>query len=62
MDRQVGAAVFQPSPVFHKLWVETKRLRSRIQAAGMSFLRRVAELRHPEGARSRTAAPSQFSW
>ncbi|KAI3354848.1 hypothetical protein L3Q82_004546 [Scortum barcoo] len=51
----------------HELWVMTERTRSRIQAAEMSFLRRVAgrslrdrveKLSHSGGARSRAAAPS----
>ncbi|KAI3376749.1 hypothetical protein L3Q82_000352 [Scortum barcoo] len=51
----------------HELWVMTERTRSRIQAAEMSFLRRVAgrslrdrgeKLGHSGGARSRAAAPS----
>ncbi|KAK3518107.1 hypothetical protein QTP70_033333 [Hemibagrus guttatus] len=47
----------------HELWVMTERVRSRIHAAEMSFLRRVAgrslgdRVRSPGGARSRAAAP-----
>ncbi|KAK0134381.1 hypothetical protein N1851_030038 [Merluccius polli] len=50
----------------HEVWVMTERTRSRVQAAEMSFLRRVAELTlrdrvrssvHPGGARSRPATP-----
>ena len=50
----------------HPLWVVTQRMRSQIQAAEMSFLRRVAglglrdrgeELGHPEEPQTRVAAP-----
>ncbi|KAK3561994.1 hypothetical protein QTP86_023347, partial [Hemibagrus guttatus] len=60
-------SIYVPTLTYgHELWVMTKRVRSRIQAAEMSFLRRVAgrslrdrisELCHPGGARSRAAAP-----
>lgn len=50
----------------HELWVSTKRTRPWIQAAEMRFFQRVAvpnlrdrvrELRHPERAQGRAAAP-----
>ncbi|KAI3359801.1 hypothetical protein L3Q82_014174 [Scortum barcoo] len=61
-------SIYVPTLTYgHELWVMTERTRSRIQAAEMSFLRRVAgrSLRdrvrsfgHSGGARSRAAAPS----
>ncbi|KAK3549179.1 hypothetical protein QTP70_033971 [Hemibagrus guttatus] len=60
-------SIYVPTLTYgHELWVMTERVRFRIQAAEMSFLRRVAgrslrdrdkELCHPGGARSRAAAP-----
>ncbi|KAK3514973.1 hypothetical protein QTP70_000742 [Hemibagrus guttatus] len=59
-------SIYVPTLTYgHELWVMTERVRSRIQAAEMSFLRRVAgrslrdrvELCHTRGARSRAAAP-----
>ncbi|KAK0150839.1 hypothetical protein N1851_008038 [Merluccius polli] len=58
IDRRIGAAsavmqtlhrsvvsIFVPALTYgHELWVVTKRTRSRVQAAEMSFLRRVAGL------------------
>ncbi|KAK3557951.1 hypothetical protein QTP86_003867 [Hemibagrus guttatus] len=58
-------SIYVPTLTYgHELWVMTERVRSQIQAAEMSFLRRVVghslrdlELCHPGGARSRAAAP-----
>ncbi|TWW78064.1 R2 Retrovirus-related Pol polyprotein from type I retrotransposable element [Takifugu flavidus] len=59
-------SIFVPTLTYgHELWVMTERTRSRVQAAEISFLRRVAglspregeKLCHPGGARSRAAAP-----
>ncbi|KAK3554501.1 hypothetical protein QTP70_024406, partial [Hemibagrus guttatus] len=59
-------SIYVPTlPYGHELWVMTERIRSRIQAAEISFLHRVAgrslregkELCHLGGARSRAAAP-----
>ncbi|KAI3362276.1 hypothetical protein L3Q82_012590, partial [Scortum barcoo] len=70
LDLPVNLRSTPPSPMVygHELWVMTERTRSsRIQAAEMSFLRRVAgrslrdrgeKLGHSGGARSRAAAPS----
>ncbi|TWW69645.1 hypothetical protein D4764_18G0004510 [Takifugu flavidus] len=55
IDRRIGAAsavmrtlhrsIFVPTLTYgHELWVMTERTRSRVQAAEMSFLRRVAGL------------------
>ncbi|KAK3564604.1 hypothetical protein QTP86_023765, partial [Hemibagrus guttatus] len=58
-------SIYVPTLTYgHELWVMNEKVRSWIQAAEMSFLRRVAgrslrdlELCHPGGARSRAAAP-----
>ena len=71
LSRKASLSIYQSIYVStltygHELWVMTKRTRSRIQAAEMIFLHRVAglslkdegeELRHPGGAWSRAAAP-----
>ncbi|KAK3515853.1 hypothetical protein QTP70_034764, partial [Hemibagrus guttatus] len=69
LSRKVKLSIYQsiyvPTLTYgHELWVMTERVRSRIQAAEMSFLRKVAgrslrgkELCHPGGVRSRAAAP-----
>ena len=46
-------SIYIPSLTYgHELWVVTERIRSQIQAAEMSFLRRVAELSLRERVRS----------
>ena len=62
-------SIYAPTPVYaHELWVVVERMRLQTQVAEMSFLCRLSGLtlrdrarscRHPEGARSRAAAPSR---
>ncbi|TWW80607.1 R2 Retrovirus-related Pol polyprotein from type I retrotransposable element [Takifugu flavidus] len=51
--KRIYRSIFVPTLTYgHELWVMTKRTRSRVQAAEMSFLRRVARLSLRDRARS----------
>ena len=53
MSRKAKLSIFVPTLTYgHKGWVMTERTRSRVQAAKMGFLRRVAGVTHRARVRS----------